>query len=479
MLQSAVSESLLKNPAETEDLDLGVLSNPEFFIETFGTVRTQNGVVPSLLIPWQRRYLHERTDRNIIEKSRDIRSSTVIVQSRVVDALWRGGDILIAANKEDNATNLLEIGRTFLLGLPFGIQLVKDNVTELEPRGFDFRMKAISRPTSARISGAGRSERCKHLICTEMAFWEWAEEYWASTSGAVTADGTVDIESTQNIIGTLFDQMLQEAKEGKNGFKYFGGLDWRVNPEHDAAWEAQKRKENSPRKFACEYECSATQAGGVFFEAEHLVLRSKRESWNCSAAVPGCLGELSRLCKPSELRIYQLPKEGRTYLAFADSATGTGEDYCCLVVEDYETAQEVLHLHGQWKPDVFAQKIDAIARLWRGRYAIERNHPGPAVIQECKRLGTPGLWKNPKDYDYGWVTSGGSGGSRRPMLDQFEQAVRLGECDIATQETLDEMRVFVFGNDGEPRAAAGYNDDRVIAHAGCHALRKQPRVWIA
>jgi hypothetical protein len=397
---------------------------------------------------------------------------------RVYDSLLYGGDILLAANREDTAINDLDIARTFLCYLPFGIEFEIDSVTELVIRRFGFKVKAISRPTSARISAAGRSERCKHLICDEHAFWEWPEEYTASVFGSVTADGTVDIGSTENGVGTHFHRIAQDAKDGKNGFEYFE-YDFRVNPEHDAAWEAQKRRELSPRKFAEEYECEPSASGRCFFEASSLVLRSRQRDWSCGKAIPACLGAVRDLCRESELEIYAFPQEGHTYTAGCDCATGTGADFDDVTLLDNETLEEVAHLHGQWKCDVFGNKIDALARVYDGRWAIERPGPGEAVIQECRRLGTPGLWRSPHDGKFGWPTSGTGPHARRPMLDMFERDLRLDEVGIRSQRTLDECRVFQFGNDDEPRAAGGYNDDCVMSAAIANRVRKAGRAWIA
>jgi hypothetical protein len=430
--------------------------------------------MPVELLPWQRDYLRRRTDRNIHEKSRDIRSSTLFVHDRVTDSIWNGGDILIAGNKEDTSVNLVNIGRQFLLGLPEPPRLSMDNVTELRVHDYDFSIKALTRPTSARMTATGRSERCKHLIVTEYAFCEWPEDFLAALLGAVVAGGTADIESTHNGVGSHFNRMVAGAKNGLNGFTHFGH-DFRVNPEHDAAWEAQKRRELSPRKFAEEYECEPSASGRCFFEASSLVLRSRQRDWSCGKAIPACLGAVRDLCRESELEIYQLPQEGHTYTAGCDCATGTGADFDDITLLDNETLEEVAHLHDQSKCDVFGQKIDALARVYGGRYAIERPGPGEAVIQECRRLGTPGLWRSPHDGKFGWPTSGTGPHARRPMLDMFERDLRLGELGIGSQRTLDECRVFQFGNDDEPRAAAGYNDDCVMSAAIANKVRKAAR----
>lgn len=454
--------------------------DPEVFIETYGMVRSQAGIVPVTLLPWQREYLHGYTDRDIHEKSRDIRCSTTLVHLMMTIAVWNGGDVILAGNREETAVNLLDIARVFLAGLPreeFHLELETDNFTRIETN-YGFKVHAISRPMSARFSTAGRSERCKQLLISEYSTAPWDQEYWAALSGSVVADGRISIESTHNGVGCNFHRMLQDAKAGKNGFKPWR-FDWRVNPEHDAAWEVQKRRENSPRKFAEEYECEPSVSGRCFFEASSLVLHPYERNWACKRPIPACLTAMRDLCRESELEIYALPQEGHTYTGGYDCATGTGADFDDGSIIDDESAEEVAALRGQWKCDVFGQKIDALARFYQGRHAIERPGPGEAVIQECRRLGTPGLWRSRHDGEFGWPTAATGPHARRPMLDMLERDVRLQEIKFGSQRFIDEARVFQFGNDDQPRAASGYNDDAVMSRAIANKVRKSARPGIA
>ncbi len=285
-------------------------SNPEFFIETFGTIKTQTqGVVPFRLWPWQREYLRTCTGSDIINKSRDIGSSAVTVLRDVTRSLWAGGDILIAADKEDNAKNLLSIAKTFLLGLELGVELTTDNKTEIVVcPPYDFTIKALSRPVSAQKSSTGRSERCLRLICTEMEFWPSEDDYWASVTGAQVAGATTTIESTPGVEGSLFDRIRREAKRGENGFKYFE-RDWRVNPNHDALWEADKRDKLRDR-FAVEHECKCKQGGdtAIFRYIE------ERSTLSPQSPKPGCdyiMGlDIARIQDYTVAGVFEVPPIG-------------------------------------------------------------------------------------------------------------------------------------------------------------------------
>jgi len=290
------------------------LTDPEKFIETFGTIRTQSqGIVPFILWPWQREYaqLARLYPNTINKKSREIGSSAITVCVDMTFSLWDGGDILIAADKEDNAINLLSIARQFIVGLDLNIyEFLKDNETELKlPAPFDFGIKALSRPVSAQKSSAGRSERCKRLICTEMEFWPSEDDYWASVTGAQVAEATTRIESTPGIEGSLFDRICREAKRGENGFKYFE-RDWRVNPTHDEAWEKDKRDKLRDR-FAVEHECQCKQGGDT------AIFRYVDARSNLLPTAPktGCeyvMGlDLARLQDFTDATVFEIPRDGQ------------------------------------------------------------------------------------------------------------------------------------------------------------------------
>jgi hypothetical protein len=481
------------------------LDDPAIFLRTYGVVKTQYGLEKIKLWPWQEKYLGIRASRVIHAKSREIGSSTIVVLKEIHRSLFDGGDVLIAADKEENAKNLLGVCKTFVSNLPFQVPIGMDNQTQFEVLGTSrrpgFKVTAISRPLSARFSTAGRSERCLRLIITEMAFWVWADDYFTSVTGALVAGGSVVIESTFNGIGNLFHRMWKEALEGVNGYIPVMN-DFHANPNHDAVWEAQRRLELPPWKFAEEYGCDPRQSGRPYFDDADLQLRVPEPNnlfcQTCLQEDPECLkfdrdtgyetekGEtlyvtesVWKYCAHRDLKIYQAPRPETKYILFADSATGKRHgSFCCGTMVRIDDGQEVAHLHGRWKPDVFGQKIDALARAYMSKRAdgtripcrviIERNHPGPATIAECKRLKTPGLYKDPNDHDYGWLTTGTS---RPAMFTALEQSNRLKEVSIATPETLDEMRAMQTNDAGEPEAPEGYTDDRAVVSAGMARAR--------
>jgi phage FluMu gp28-like protein len=385
------------------------LTEPESFIETFGTIRTQKqGVVPFLLWPWQREWLRQSTDSDIINKSRDIGSSAIVICRDVIRSLWAGGDILIAADKEDNAINLLSIARIFLLGLDLGVRMETDNKTELVMGPpYDFCINALSRPVSAQKSSAGRSERCLRLICTEMEFWPSEDDYLASVTGAQVAGATTVIESTPGVEGSLFDRIRREAKRGENGFRYFEH-DWRANPTHDEVWEKDKRDKLRDR-FAVEHECQCKQGGET---------------------------AIFRYIDKRSLLTPEAPQKGRDYIIGLDLAR----------IQDYTTAavfermpkglkQVRLDRYRRVDWNIQEMRIAELAKFYNNA-AIWMDATGLGDPEE-ERLRRAGLNVEGVKFSEGIIKSN--------MVNNLARMLEDGTIDLLNDETQkDELRIYKY-----------------------------------
>jgi hypothetical protein len=163
-------------------------------------------------------------------------------------------------------------------------------------------------------------------------------------------------------------------------------------------------------------------------------------------------------------------------VAGADVAEGLEHgDYSVLTVLDagaFPRPVQVLTLRGHWPPDVFAEKIAAVAQLYPGLYGIERNNHGLATILACKRLRMRGLHHekaviSPEGVEIepgkpGWCTSAST---KTVMIDGLEQALRLFQIELRDPGMVEELRIYRTQPDGKTGAPSGRCDDRVIALA--------------
>lgn len=227
-------------------------------LETIGQIRTQDGLRPLVLFPWQREYIKETLshDRVAVLKSRDIGSSTVAVILYTYLAMVFGGDLVICSYKLDSAKSLFETARTFIANLPEAWQPIAKLKTDTDyhailPNGSHLRAMEMTK-------NVGRSFRAKYLLASELAFWNSPRESWQAVSGSGVAGMSITAESTPNPgpEGALFESLLDNPQWFKIEQDYKG------NPAHTEGWKASKLAEldGDEARFGQEYECSLDKA---------------------------------------------------------------------------------------------------------------------------------------------------------------------------------------------------------------------------
>ena len=227
-------------------------------LETIGQIRTQEGLRPLVLFPWQREFIKATLshDRIAVLKSRDIGSSTVAVILYTYLAMVFGGDLVICSYKLDSAKSLFETARTFIANLPEAWQPIARLKTDTDyhailPNGSHLRAMEMTK-------NVGRSFRAKYLLASELAFWSSPRESWQAVSGSGVAGMSITAESTPNPgpEGSLFESLLDNPAWYRMEQNYEG------NPAHTEAWRVSKLAEldGDTARFGQEYECSLDKA---------------------------------------------------------------------------------------------------------------------------------------------------------------------------------------------------------------------------
>lgn len=439
------------------------------------TIRTQHGVQAFVPFDWQRTFIDNITPREMILKSRDVGSSEICVRYFCWLQLRDGGNILIKADRHDNAKNLIKIARQYLLSLPDGERptLTKDNETELDLQGVG-TIKAMAQ-------GGGRSERCKYLLKTERAFWERAAEEEAAISGALVAGGWLIQESTANGFNDWHADWVDETTSYR---KTFVGRD--DNPTHDAQWWAQKQDElrKLGKTVEQEYPASPDDAfiasGNCVFDKEAVIeyLKECRQP-----LVTAQNGAFTAWVKPIVAGVY---------VAGADVAEGIDVgndrlDYSHLAILDFRSGKHVASLHGQWPPDVFAGYVYEAGKQYGFPFlGVERNNHGLTVLTKLRELGYPNLfWEvSPEDAlrlrregksgnaIAGWRTTPKS----KPQLEtDFGAAIMAHDLTSYDRRLWDECLSYVQHGDGSTGGQSSCHDDIVIAHMIAWQMRRHYR----
>ena len=183
--------------------------------------------------------------------------------------------------------------------------------------------------------------------------------------------------------------------------------------------------------------------------------------------MPGCGEDTPRI------RVYELPKPGKLYIAGIDSAKGVkGGDHSVMAIADAVTGEEVAELHCQLKPRDFAYAVAGLYLLYNQCFLVpEENGPGAEIISILTdELGIQNVFADPERKRslpdgstvpfVGFLTTQSS--KRERLVRALGQMMETGELKIRNSETLNELRNFV-REAKELRAMTGAHDDRVIA----------------
>lgn len=310
----------------------------------------------------------------------------------------------------------------------------------------------------------GRSRTAQLVVLDEWAHQPFARQILQAINPAVETGQVIGVSSA-NGQGALHSQVYLAAKAGRNGWKAIF-IPFNAHPDRKApGWLPAKRAELeqlSDPEFAQEYPANDVEAiassGRPVFRAEDLVRQPVR---------PGFAGEPG-------LVTYRKPAAGRIYVIAGDVGEGDAtSDWSSAPVLDRDSGEQVAQLRGRWAPDVFAAKLDRLARAYAGHadarnrrpviVAVERNNHGHAVLLELRRLhngtGPYAIYIAP-DKKAGWLTTNAS----RPVLvDQLEAAIRTGAITLHDATSIDQCSTFNYQDSGRPEADEGYHDDDVMA----------------
>jgi len=235
-------------------------NDPIYFIRKYVKIQHPiKRVIPFDLYPIQEKLINfYHTHRYVItEKPRQMGVTWCAVAYALHQMIFNSNyKVLIAANKEATAKNVLERIKFAYEQLPRFLQIKKRtwNKTYIE-----FSNYSSARAVSSK-SDSGRSESITLLIVEEAAFISNMEELWASVQQTLATGGKCIVNSTYNGVGNWYERTIRAAKEGKSEFKYFG-IKWSDHPERDEKWFEEQKRLLPPRVFAQEILCIPQGSG--------------------------------------------------------------------------------------------------------------------------------------------------------------------------------------------------------------------------
>lgn len=168
------------------------------------------------------------------------------------------------------------------------------------------------------------------------------------------------------------------------------------------------------------------------------------------------------------LRVWATPMESRRYVLSADIAEGLSDGaWSVCDVLDVSTWEQVAQWRGHCTPTEFADVIGDLGAYYNwGTVAPEVNNHGLATCARLADQGYPNLYvraEKSEGVDYGWLTTLKS---KTLMINSLSHALKSMDVKINSEDTLDEMKSFVYLETRDKMAAtAGAFSDCVMSLA--------------
>ena len=465
------------------------------------------------------------------DKSRDMGVSWDILY--VFSHKWlfeTGSDFRVGSRKEDFVDKLGDID-TLLEKVRFNL---KKQPVWLLPNRFNFDdhagyMKIINPESGNAILGESANEhfgsggRRKALLLDEFAKWEEkvAESAWTATAdvtkcrivvstpvGSANKFAQLSGGTKEKIKKTTLHWTLHPDK-GKDVYHIDSGMKipiaspqeafklWQQGVKVRSPWYDAEAERRSEVDLAQEVDIDYLRSGHPFF---NLMALSQQKEWVYmerklpSDPIPYGkhirinLVNIDNKIEVREningwLRIFELPKEGNQYVLSADTAEGLAKgDEDFLTIRDKWTRNVVATANGAYPTDDWAVKIQIAAKFFNEAETVpENNNHGHSVCQDLKTMDCKLYYTkhvNPNNEKETILKAGftTTSQSRPLMLDQFEEEIRKGACELRCGILIAQCKTFVFNaKNGRPEADGQFLDDGVIATAiGSAIIKEKP-----
>ena len=379
--------------------------------------------------------------------------------------------ILIAAHKYTGSQEIMQRIRYAYESCPDFIRAgaTSYNKGSLE---FDNGSRIVSTTTT---ENTGRGMAISLLYLDEFAFVRStiAKEFWTSISPTLATGGKCIITSTPNSDEDQFwqiwltanrtlDEYGNSTKLGKNGFKSYMAK-WNRHPDRDQAWADRERASIGIERFMREHECEPIIFEETLISATYLAKLSGRDP----------------IERQGQVRWFQRPRPGCTYLVSLDPSLGTGGDPAAIQVLELPSCTQVAEwqhnrttIQGQLR--VLKAVCAHICEQIGGNsnniyYSVENNSLGEAVLVAIDELGEENIkgifLSEPVKMGQGRRHRKGFNTTNKNKLAacaKLKQMVESGKLTINSANLISELKNFVALGDSFA-AKVGETDDLVMS----------------
>lgn len=449
-----------------DNILLWKLRDPKEYLSKFCKIKTkQDWLQPFVLNEAQKDLFNtlRTNNRVIILKARQIWFSTAVTWFFYHKTITTPGvtTALIWYNS-DLTAELLDKVKTFYRTTPDSLKPTLQYNSKFELSFPKLNSKILILPSTENV---GRWYTLNYCLCTELPFWEKAEEKMQSLEWSVPINGIMVIESTPGNIGDLFHRMwMSENDYVKKEYGWW----WHYTEEEI---EVIRRRMNDPRKFAQEFELTFSSTGRPVFDYELVKAARVNELQPWDVRDLGNGETFTVKTDTDKIRYYAEPQDKKMYVIWADVSEGVDlGDYSVATVWDRTTWEEVAFYRGLIAPDKFAELLNNLWRKYNNALmVVEVNNHWLTTLTVLKQLMYPTLYFRPAKFEVmgqpwsdklWWRTTKVT----RPLLiDDFAQAMRDRLLTIHSKELLDEMTVFVYDKNNNFTSLPWYHDDCIFS----------------
>lgn len=469
-----------------------LFGDPKFFIESFLKVQKKSGeIVPFILKPAQIDFLNllrSGKKRLICLKARQMGFSTLIIAYALHYALMHPGSrIAFIAYGQELTFDFLERIKLFIELLPDSIrpEVAVNSKRELVFTKLKSKIKVF--PSTETV---GRGYTFNFVLCSEIAFWEKAEEKMSSVLAAAS-EGIVVLESTPNVVGNYFHKIwVNDSGFEKRAYYWH----WEYNQEQV---DEIRRSMQDDEKFDREFNLAFSNTGLSVFP-QQVIRRMRLSQLMVGDEVVLRNGEKFRVKSEStgvfdekgtelvgEWTIYRPPEPSGLYVMGVDTCEGVkGGDDAVIMILDRMTGEEVASYGEKIAPDKLAIIADKKGKEYNNALlAVEINNTGISTVLKLKELMYENLFYRNGKYDIpgmevlgrlGWRTTTAT----RPILIQdLVKSCGDGSIIFRSKKMCDQAEVLVYNeNTMRPESPSGFHDDFVFA--GGIAIQAFNNLWI-
>ena len=380
--------------------------------------------------------------------------------------------ILIAAHKYTGAQEIMQRVRYAYELCP---DFIRAGVTSYNKGSIDFENGSrIVSQTTTETTGRGMSITL--LYCDEFAFVRptIAKEFWTSISPTLSTGGKAIITSTPNSDEDQFATIWKQANKtldefgnptttglGVNGFRAYRAS-WDEHPDRDEQWMKEEIGRIGEERFRREHGCE-------FLIYDETLINSM------------ILSELEGqdpIERQGQVRWFQKPQRGRTYVVGLDPSLGTGGDPAAIQIFELPSMVQV----GEWQhnktpiqrqiailKEICEYIYDTIGTQNDIYYSVENNTLGEAALVVIGEIGEenirgvflsqPVKVGQARIHRKGFTTTNKS---KITVCAKLKNLIENKKMTINSKNLISELKTFVASGAGFA-AKLGETDDLVSA----------------